>query len=215
MGSTLEDIGSTVATYTWVDLHIVEAADLADLAGIYYDFGRARDFAELLKAQVAAERTDWRLVEPLSIATTVMYSRPFLGEVRKRLIEKDLSVLTPAQRKAHNHLRAYRDMHVAHSVSGLEENIPRANYCMERVKEEGITSISHGSSRVVGLSSADLESVIELSGVFERYVQKLIEQEQNRLLPIVRAMSLDEVLAGGQKAFVVDTQKAVHERRKK
>jgi hypothetical protein len=204
-----------VATHTWADLYIEEAADLADLAGIDWDLRSAQNFAELLQEQFANDRTNWRLVEPLSIAATVMYSRPFLGGVRRRLIDKDLEILTASQRKAHDHLRAYRDKHVAHSVSGLEENIPRADYCVERVNEEGITAISYGGGRVAGLSSGDLENVVELCGVFRRYVGGLIKQEEQRLLPIVRAMPLERVLAGGQKAFVVDTRTAVHEARKK
>jgi hypothetical protein len=204
-----------VVTHTWVDLHIPEAAELADLAGISWDLRSARHFADLLNEQYAAERTNWALVEALSIAVSVMYSRPFLGGVRRRLLEKDLAILNAAQRGIHDHLRAYRDKHVAHSVSELEENIPRAQYCEERVKEEGITSIAHASGRVASLSSADLEGVIELCGIFGNYIDELIDQEQKRLLPVVRAMPIDEVLAGGQKAFVVDVRAAVHERRKK
>ena len=139
-----------MATHTWVDLHIQEAARLADLSGILWDLQRAREFAQMLAAEFAAIETNWRLVEPLSIAATVMYSRAFSGGVRHRLDENDLAVLTSAQRVAHDHLRAYRDKHVAHSVNVYEENIARANYCEERVKEEGITSISYGSRAAGG-----------------------------------------------------------------
>ena len=133
-----------MADHTWVDLQIAEAARLADLSGILLDLQCARDFAQMLAAEFTATKTNWRLVEPLSIAAAVMYSRPFSGRVRHRLREEDLKILSSEQRAAHDHLRAYRDKHVAHSVNAFEENIPRAYYCVERVKEEGITSIGYG-----------------------------------------------------------------------
>ena len=95
----------------------------------------------MLAAEFTAAKTNRRLVEPLSIAATVMYSRPFSGGVRHRLGEEDLKILSSEQRASHHYLRAYRDKHVAHSVNAFEENITRAYYCVERVKEEGITSI--------------------------------------------------------------------------
>ena len=188
---------------------------LADLGGITWDLRCAREFAEMLTAEFVAEKTTWRLVEPLSIAITVMYSRPFVTGVRRRLGASDLAILTSEQRVAHDHIRAYRDKHVAHSVNAFEENQPRANYCMERVKEEGITSISYGGGRVTGLSGTDLNDVIELTNVFQAHVDAQIAREQERLLAIVRKMPLEEVLAGGQKAFVVDSRTKVNERRRK
>jgi hypothetical protein len=204
-----------VATHTWVDLHIPEAARLADLSGILWDLRQVKEFAKLLANEFSAARPNWQLVEPLSIAATVMYSRPFSGGVRHRLGEDDLKVLTAEQRWAHDHLRAYRDKHVAHSVNAFEENIPRANYCIERVKEEGITGIGHGGGRVVGLSGADVTAIIELTTVLEAHIEAQIASEQARLLPIVRSLPLEQVLSGGQKAFVVDTRAMVAKRRKR
>lgn len=204
-----------MADHTWVDLQIAEATQLADLSGILWDLQRAREFAQMLAAEFTAAKTNWRLVEPLSIAATVMYSRPFSGGVRHRLGEEDLKILSSEQRAAHDHLRAYRDKHVAHSVNAFEENIPRANYCVERVKEEGITSISYGGGRVTGLGGAEVNAIIELTNVFEAHVQSQITTEQDRLLPIVRSMPLEDVLGGGHKAFVVDSRTKIADRRKK
>ena len=205
-----------MATYTWADLDIPESATLADLSGISWDLRCAREFAELLTGEFAAEKPNWRLVEALSIAIIVMYSRPFArSEVRRRLGEIELAILTPEQRAAHDYFRAYRNKHVAHSVNAFEENLPRANYCLERVNEEGITAITCVSSRVTGLSGDDLKNVIELTTVLEAHVDSLIAKERERLLAIVRKMPLEEVLAGGQRAFVVDTRAAISECRKK
>jgi hypothetical protein len=205
-----------VATHTWVDLHIAEAARLADLSGILWDLRQARAFATLLADEFRSTEPNWQLAEPLSIAATVMYGRPFLrGGVRYRLGEDDLKVLSPEQRRAHDHLRAYRDKHAAHSENPFEENIARANYCVERVKEEGITGISYGGGRVVSLSGTDIAAIVELTTLLQAHVESQIASEQKRLLAIVRGMPLEEVLAGGQKAFVVDTRAQVAEKRKR
>lgn len=204
-----------MATHTWVDLHIPEAARLADLSGILWDLRQAREFAKLLASEFGAAKPNWQIVEPLSIAAAVMYSRPFMRGVRHRLGEDDLRVLTAEQREAHDHLRAYRDKHIAHSVNPLEENIPRANYCVERVNEEGITGISYGGGRVVGLSGADVAAIIELTTLLEAHIDTQISAEQARLLPIVRSLPLEQVLAGGQKAFDVDARATVEKRRKR
>lgn len=193
-----------MANHTWVDLQIPEAAKLADLSGILWDLQRAREFAELLAQEMS--KINSRLIEPLSIAAVVMYSRPFSGGVRLRLAEDDLKTLTPEQRSAHDHIRDYRDKHVAHSVNVFEENIPRANYCVERVHEEGITSIAYGGGRIIGLSGAEVTSIIELTKALEKQIEARIVAERERLLPIVRSMPLQDVLAGGQKAFVASSR---------
>jgi hypothetical protein len=204
-----------MATYTWADLRIAEAERLADLSGILCDLRTARNFAEMLAAEFAAEKPNWGIVEPLSIAVAVMYSRPFMKGARLWLGEKDLAILTPDQRTVHDDLRFYRDKHVAHSVNAFEENIPRAQYCVERVKDEGITAIGYGGGRVTGLSGTQVTAVIELTAVLRTYVEAEISKEEQRLLEIVRKMPIEDVLAGGQKVFLVDSKTKANERRKR
>jgi len=190
-----------MATYTWVDLRIPEATRLADLHGIATDLQRAQEFARLFLAQFNTEPSNWQLVEPLSIAIAFAYARAFSGGVRHHLTEEDLASLTEAQRATHQFLRDYRDKHIAHSVNEFEENIARANYCQERVATEGFTSIGYGGGRLVSLSGNEIQAVIEITAALEIHVRNQIKAEEERLLPIVRAMPLEVVLAGGQKAF--------------
>lgn len=204
-----------MANYTWVDLDIPAAGILADLHGVQWDLKNARDWAKTLLARRIADPPELDLVEPLSVAVGVMYSRPFVTGVRTRLGEADLVIFTPEQRLAHDRLRSYRDKHIAHSVNAFEENYPRANYCSERVREEGITSISCGGARVLGLSSNDLNDVIELSEIMLKHVEKRMSAEQERILPIVRNLPLDEVLASGHKSFSVPRNDKIHVRRKR
>lgn len=190
-----------MATYTWVDLTIPEASLLADLHGVAADLSRAREYAELLIEQFKTQPPNWRLVEPLSTAMTVAYARAFSGGVRYHLREDDLEGLSSEQRSIHQFLRDYRDKHVAHSVNAFEENIVRANYCIERVHAEGITGIGYGGSRVASLGGDKITGLIAIATHLESKVRTRIAQEEKRLLEIVRAMPLEEVLAGGQKTF--------------
>ncbi len=210
---TLE--GGGMATYTFVDLHIPEAAGLADLTGVEADLGRAHEYAEALQKQIRSTRPDWSLVEPLSIAIAVAYSRAFGPGVRSNLREDDLTCLSPAQREAHDRIRNYRDKHVAHSINAFEHNQPRAQYCLERVETEGVTGIGSSHGRVSGLSSQDILNVIELTNVLLRHVGLRIKQEQTKLLAIVRNMPLTQVLAGGQGAFGVNSDTPVGKARRK
>jgi len=204
-----------MATHTWVDLHMPEAQLLADLTGIKADLERARETAQLLSKTMTAEKPDWSLVEPLSVAAAVAYSRPFMTGVRTRLGEDDLSTLSPVQREAHDRLRAYRDKHVAHSVNAYENNNPRAQYCVERVNEEGITAIGCSHGRVSGLSPSDIGNMTELATLLINGVERRIKEEQARLLQIVRNMPLEKVLTGGQGAFQIDHTTPIDQRRKK
>jgi hypothetical protein len=190
-----------MATYTWVDLHMPEARLLADLNGVVGDLQRAREYAEMLIEIYKSDPPNWRFVEPLAIAMTITYARAFSGGVRYHLREQDLITLSESQRATHVFLCDYRDKHVAHSVNAFEENIARANYCIERVHAEGITGIGYGGGRVASLDGEKLLGLIEITVMLETQARIRIRLEEERLLVLVRAMPLDHVLAGGQKAF--------------
>jgi hypothetical protein len=131
-----------MATYTYADLNIPESADLADLNGVSIDLSDAREMARTLQKEMGSGQLNMQLVEVYSIAIVIKYSRPFVTGVRARLGEDVLAILNAEQREAHERLRAYRDKHIAHSVNAFEENLPRANYCLERVLVEGMVSVA-------------------------------------------------------------------------
>ncbi len=182
-----------MATNTWVPLRIVEGVALADLTGIQIDLKRAIEFAQRLQKAFANETYD--LVEVLSIAALVAYARSFKSGVRQRLNREALRVLTSDQRRVHDYLIDIRDKHVAHSVNAFEESIPTARYWLERVKDEGITSIGCFHTRIASLSWADAADLIEIAMVLKAYVSEAIDLEQKKLLAIVRSLPLATVLA--------------------
>ena len=176
----------------------------ADLYGISVDLSDARDMANVLIREMGEERPNWQLVEPYSIAIAVKYSRCFVTGIRERLKEEALSILGSEQRQAHERIRSIRDKHIAHSINAFEENVPRANYCQERLAEDGITGIGCSHGRIVGLSLDDLNNVVELATVLLSHVGTLMDQEKEKLLALVKEMPIEDVLSEGQKGFKVN-----------
>ena len=183
-----------MATNTFIEIDLREADALAGLTGIRYDLHSARCFAQMLKGEYEATQRNGDLVDALTSAILVRYSRPFVTGVRARLTDEALNVLSDPQRQKHDRLRAYRDKHVAHSVNEFEENQPVARYWVERVQEEGITSVECIHTRVVGLSLDDIEDVIELATEMIAYVDECLAREKTMVLEAVRAMPVEEVL---------------------
>ena len=203
-----------MATNTFIELDLPETADLADLTGVQVDLQTAKEWALKLQEMLSADRPDYSLVDPLSTAILVRYSRAFVTGVRQHLGEEALRRLTDIQRNNHAFLRALRDKHIAHSVNCFEESTPIARYWVERVETEGISDVSCNHQRVAGLSRGDLRAVVELADVFLEFVGERIKEEKARLLPIVRAMPLEDVLSGNRGPMVVG-QGPVDKRRRR
>jgi hypothetical protein len=182
---------------TFVPIYLLEAEAFADYTGIEYDLSSARDFARSLLDSI--RNGNYELSEPMTIAILVRYARPFMSGLRLKIGKEALSVLTPDQRAKHRDIIAMRNLHIAHSVSGFEENQPVARYWMERVKEDGIEQITCTQNRVVGLGIRNLEDLIEIATVLLQHVKGILKAEQEKILKLVRSMPLDDVLSGGRK----------------
>ena len=132
---------------------------------------------------------------------------------RHGLGKRELTVLSQEQLENHNRLRALRDKHMAHSVNGFEDTRIQARYCIERVKDEGITSVSAAHYRVFGLSQRDIENLKELCTCLLAHVDRLIDDEKKALLPVIRALPLDEVLAATTSPLISPATARVDKRR--
>ena len=194
-----------MAILDYVELRFPEAHRLADLVGISSDLDRVTEYASyVLDKFKDGNRPPSDILGPFSIAVAITYSRPFITGVRARLGDDDLKILDEQELAAHNHLRAYRDKHFAHSVNCYEENVARAHYRAGRERHEGFLSISYQSARVEGMSRSNLGNALHLSQKFAQHVHQLMGEEQKRLLEVVRSKSIEEVLAGGKKVFNAD-----------
>ena len=202
-----------MTTNSFVEIDIPQATEFADLSGMLLDFEAARYFAVQLKNILGEENPEYSLWEPMTTAILVRYSRPFAKGRRKRLGEDDLCTLSLVQREAHDRFRSWRDKHIAHSVNVFEDNQPVARYWVERFEDEGFTSIECNSHQLVGLSSSDIDQVIDLTTHFIENLTPRIKVEQNKVLTIIRSMPKEDVLAMKKPLHVPRVEDAGKERR--
>jgi len=205
-----------VATHTFVHFEHEEAATLARLASIHFDLWSTIHLCEFFEAQCAESTHGYagsEITDAFSTAILVRYSRAFASGVRQGLGEDALASLTPEQRANHERLRAFRDKHIAHSVNAFEDTRVQARYCLERVEQEGITGVSAAHSRVTGLSSKDVNETIELCKVLLSFIDGEIQTEEKRLLNILRAMPISEVLSRPSGPVLVPDHSKIGKRR--
>ena len=181
-----------MALHTFVELDFPEASSLADLTGIRYDLESAREFAKEFKSVMERERPNTNLIDALTTAILVRYSRSFSRDVRKPLRNEALDTLSSHQRQMHERLRDFRNKHIAHSVNAYEENQPIARYVAERVDVEGVYAIECNHTRVVGLSSVEIDGVIELTTAMLDYVDRVLKLEKQVILAKIRAIPVQE-----------------------
>ena len=173
---------------------------MADLQGIKSDLEAAINFCNLLHIY-RAEKQDLKLVEPLSIAILIKYSRPFAKGVRKKLSINCVLGLTNDELKEHNNFLALRNKHIAHSINEFEENEVKAYYNDERVYTDGILNIELGHARLISISGKEAETIIVLSKKIIDYINLEMKAEKAKLLELVRTQPIDEILRGGITIF--------------
>jgi hypothetical protein len=152
-----------MSTNAFIEVRLDEAQALADYTSIDFDLRTARDFATVILEEVKGPEPNYSLSDPFMVATIIRYARAFAGGVRLKLYDEVVSVLTAEQRSKHDHFIHIRDKYIAHSVNAFEESEPIARYWVERVKDEGISSIECNHRRIVGLSDQDLLDIIDLA----------------------------------------------------
>jgi hypothetical protein len=189
-----------LATNAFIEFSLAEAQELADYTSIAVDLRSVREFATRMLEEDQKHRPDYSLHDPLMVATIIRYARAFSEGVRRiKLYEEAASALTDQQRSNHHHFMEIRNKYIAHSVNAFEESQPVARYWVEKVQEEGITSISCSHRRVAGLSQQDFKDIIDLASTWLQYVQQKIKEEEDRLLPIVRKIPLKDLFQSAPK----------------
>jgi hypothetical protein len=74
----------------FVEIDLPQAQTLADLTGISFDLETAHDFAAKLREMVGAGNPDFTLIDALTTAMLVRYSRAFTSGSRQSLKEEAL-----------------------------------------------------------------------------------------------------------------------------
>jgi hypothetical protein len=186
-----------MAHYTFVHFDHDEAAYRASLEGIRADLHSVEEWCKHLIAMRDKPSDPYVGMitgHAFSTAIIVTYSRPYVSGVRHRLGEDVLSTLTSTQREQHERLRAWRDKHIAHSVNPFEDNKIQARYDPARVEVDGIIGVSAAHYRVAALSEQDLTDTLDLCRSVLNWVEKRIDQEDQRVLDFIRTFKAQEIL---------------------
>ena len=204
-----------MAIYKYIHVQREEAKRLSDLSGIEYDFETTIQLSKrLLMLFEANNYSNMELIDALTTAILVRYSRPFSTGVRKALKVEDIVSLSQAEKRMHDWLIQTRNKHIAHSVNTFEENQVCGYYNSDKLHEYGITSISVQNSRLTPLSATDTESVIAISRKAIAHVSKLIEVEKGKVLSILREKNISDLLNEGEPSGFLPEIAKPHKRRK-
>lgn len=188
-----------MATHSFVEIDLAEAARLESLVGMSYDLQQAKTFAVRLRGILTNGHLSRDLIEPLWIAAIVQYFRTFGGGVRQNLNDALLDALNSEQKRGHDWFYELHGRHVVHSVNTFEHSQTIARYVVEEVNDKGITAIECNHHRVIGPSLPDVDGLIALVDALLARADSLAGEEKVRLLTVVRNMPLNVVLAGGTK----------------
>jgi hypothetical protein len=187
-----------MANYTFTEIDVPEAERLCDLTGIKQDLESAIGFAEALQKYYYEPS----ISDALNVAVLVRYSRAFGKSVRANLTDADVSsILSKEELVNHQRFRALRSKHIAHSVNAYESHQFVARYCQERIRTEGVTSVAVTTTRVMLMAPHDIHILIELAKHLIRHVVQEIKEEEQRLLPLVRKIPVNELLRIRRKGF--------------
>ena len=193
----------------------VDVGKFGGLHGIQYDLDSAARMAEHLIKLYEPGFPGGEIVDGLSTAIVVRYSRAFVGGVRdSRPAKEALADLNDDQRALHEALLTMRDKHIAHSVNAQEETRVVAQYYEERVKEEGFVSVTVEHSRTVGFSREELEAIVDVARTLLRRINERIEEEEKRLLPSPGSFSAAKILGESLETEFPSKPPALHKRRK-
>ena len=191
-----------MAIHTYVDLEIDEARLLMDLVGIEYDLNTTVDwcnhFDELMSDIMSKQGTTW-LVEPLTTAILVRFMRAFGSGVRCGNTKHISSYLSEEEKSHYDYFKDLRDKHVAHSVNEFEDNQAKAYY-IEGAVEKGINSIQTGCSRIIGLSSSEIDKIRHICNTLVKVIQSEIKEEKTKLLEITSQYTKKEIVKLKMKA---------------
>ena len=136
-----------MVNHTYAEIDFDETKLLGDIAGVRLDLENAKRFAERLEEHFAGSRGDGELVDILTTAILVRYSRAFISGTRRFPSEASnaglnnhIDQLSKHQQGLHKKFRNWRNTHIAHSADQSrrsEKNQVVARFVAETVRNVG------------------------------------------------------------------------------
>jgi len=168
---------------------------LPDIHGWAQDIQSARELANRLSQEFSAENPDLVLLDALSTAAVVRYSRCFTTGIRARLSIEELTAASPAEIDLHQRVCDVRNWHVAHAVN--EQEVHALYVILDGSPEATTGAIGFSSFSSVDSPLQPFEASA-LSELCERWIGWLstqLIQEQAPLIALANRFSRAELLS--------------------
>lgn len=181
-----------MATWSPRLISTAEAAKLADLAGAKWDLETTIAFCDQLATVERTSPDEIVLMDALSTAIAVRYSRCFTTGVRARLDNTILAQLPDDLLAVHEYLRLVRDKYIAHSVNALEENRVTV-HVREPPDAPAVGGIGTLQSRTSTLGPEDTAQVRALCEAVLAAVKGLLDSQNEIVKEQVANLAVDRV----------------------
>ena len=168
---------------------------LPDIHGWAQDIQSARELANRLFQEYSAENSDPVLLDALSTAVVVRYSRCFSTGIRARLSIERLSTASPAEIDLHQRICDVRNLHVAHAVNEQEVHALYVILDGSPDATTGAIGFSSFSSFDLPLQPYDVSALSELCEKWISWLNTQLIQEQAPLIALANRFSRAELLS--------------------
>jgi hypothetical protein len=168
---------------------------LPDIHGWLDDIHSAQDFARRLSHELDAENPDLLLVDALTTAALVRYSRCFTTGIRIPLSIDALSTALPTDIELHGRLRGIRDWYIAHPVNKQEVHTLYVIFDGSPGATTGVIGFSSRTSAQGALQQAEADAMSELCEKWINYLKSQMTQEEMRLVEHANRLSRTELLS--------------------
>ena len=168
---------------------------VADIHGWLEDMYSTRQFVHRLIQTLDHPTADPVIIDALSSAALVRYSRCFTTGIRKQLSINQLTSASIADAAIHDRLRGVRDWHLAHPVN--EQEVHALYVILDEAPNAtgGAVGFSSFSSADLALRPEEAHAALQLCDKWIAWLTQIFISEQGVLLPLANQLSREQLLA--------------------
>jgi hypothetical protein len=171
-------------------------------------------FCNQLAAADLTSLDGYVLVDALSTAIVVRYSRCFTTGVRDRLKDEIIAELPEDLRAIHAFVRLARDKYIAHSVNALEENNVTV-HVREHPDPPALGGVGTLQARSLVLSPEDASQVGALCRAVISAVSDLMREQEDIVKKEIDSQPLEEIYDLPEPSAYVPNWREIHLSRKR
>ena len=168
---------------------------LPDIHGWLEDMHSTREFVQHLIQTLDYPAADPVVIDALSSAALVRYSRCFTTGSRERLSINQLTSASEADVEIHERLRRVRDWHLAHPLN--EQEVHALYVILDEAPNAtgGAVGFSSFSSADLALRPEEAHAALQLCDKWTAWLTQMFIGEQAALLPLANQLSREQLLA--------------------